>query len=95
MHYRGLRDVETYRSGRNEPHSKCGYAFTGVREFESLRFRHKKSIGLIQFVSDLFSLQIGTFILSATKFRSLVEVSNGISMRLFFFLDIATERKPS
>ena len=39
-----------------------------------------------------FSLQIGTFILSATKFQSLVEVSNGISMRLFFFLDIATER---
>ena len=42
MLYRGRRDVETYRSGRNEPHSKCGYAFTGVREFESLRFRQTK-----------------------------------------------------
>lgn len=42
MFYRGRRDVETYRSGRNEPHSKCGYAFTGVREFESLRFRQSK-----------------------------------------------------
>ena len=42
MLYRGRRDVETYRSGRNEPHSKCGYAFTGVREFESLRFRQSK-----------------------------------------------------
>ena len=28
---------------------------------------HKKSIGLTQIVSDLFSLQIGTFILSASK----------------------------
>ena len=55
MHYRGRRDVETYRSGRNEPHSKCGYAFTGVREFESLRFRQfLKVLGLVQRVSDLF-----------------------------------------
>jgi hypothetical protein len=55
---------------------------------------HKKSIGLIQFVSDLFSLRIGTFILSATTFQSLVEVLNCIFTRLFFFLYIATERKP-
>lgn len=52
-----------------------------------------KSIGLIQIVSDLFSLQIETFILSANKLSSLGEVLNGIFMRFFFFLDIATERK--
>jgi len=55
---------------------------------------HKKSIGLVHKLSNLFSLQIGTFILSATKFQSLVEVLKGIFMRLFFFLDIAMERKP-
>ena len=32
---------------------------------------YKKSIGLIQFVSDLFSLRIGTFILSASNIQSL------------------------
>ena len=45
-------------------------------------------------LSSLFSLQIGTFILSATNIQSLVEVSNDIFMGLFFFLYIATERKP-
>jgi len=45
-------------------------------------------------VSDLFSLQIGTFILSASNVQSLVEVSNVIFTRLFFFLYVATERKP-
>ena len=65
-----------------------------IHGFESRTNHHIESIGLIQIVSDLFSLRIGTFILSATKFQSLVEVSNDIFMRLFFFLDIATERKP-
>ena len=41
-----------------------------------LLFRHKKNIGLIRIVSDLFSLRTGTFILSANEYHSLVEVSN-------------------
>lgn len=45
-------------------------------------------------LSSLFSLQIGNFILSASNIQSLVEVPNDIFMRLFFFLYIATERKP-
>ena len=68
--------------------------FKWTCEFESHRLHHKKSIGLIQFVSDLFSLQIGIFILSASNIQSLVEVPNDIFMRLFFFLYIATEQKP-
>ena len=39
----------------------------GVQNAEPPIVHHKKSIGLMQFVSDLFSLQIGTFILSANK----------------------------
>ena len=62
--------------------------------FKSHHQHHKKSIGLIQNVSDLFSLQIGNFILSASNIQSLVEVPNGIFTGLFFFLYIATERKP-
>lgn len=68
----------------------CGSVMRG---FESHYSPHQKSIGLIQIVSDLFSLQIGNFILSASSVQSLIEVLNGIFMRLFFFLYIATERK--
>ena len=61
--------------------------------FESRIPPHNKSIGLIQIVSDLFSLQIGNFILSGSNIQNLVEVPNGIFTRLFSFLHIATERK--
>ena len=64
------------------------------RGFKSRRLDHKKSIGLIQFVSDLFSLQIGNFILSVGILWSLAEEPNGIFTRLFFYFYVATERKP-
>ena len=53
----------------------------GAQSAKSRRLDHKKSIGLIQIVSDLFSLQIGNFILSASNVQSLVEMSNGISIK--------------
>ena len=75
-------------NGYNKPLLRVSYGFDSRQEYQ------KKSIGLIQIVSDLFSLRIGTFILFASKLQSLLEVSNDIFIRLFFFLDIATERKP-
>ncbi len=46
------------------------YPFQGyIHGFESRTGHHLRRIGLIQFVSDLFSLQIGEFFLSANYMR--------------------------
>ena len=87
-----LLSVDAQRS--EQVHTLRYYGSVQVASYESPYLHHKKSIGLIQIVSDLFSLQIGNFILSASSVQSLIEVPNGIFMRLFFFLYVATERKP-
>ena len=82
-----IKKTKRKRVANATPINSIGFLKTPTNYIEP------ESIGLIQMLSSLFSLQIGTFILSANNIQSLVEVSNGIFMRLLYIY-IATEQKP-